>query len=263
MNEIEQAITFRAKLRNGECRLGAQISLSDPAIVEILGRAGFDWMVVDTEHAAQNIETVKQMLRTAMATSAVLLVRLLRLDPDEIRRYLDIGSPGVLCPFINNGSEAARLVEYCRYPPIGIRGWGARRVAVCGFDADEYLTTANNAVLCIPIIESAAAIEQIDDIVSVDGIDAVTVGPMDLSMSLGCFRQFDDPLYVAAVETVRSACKRHGKVLGTGCYSVEHAKECARRGDGLLLIAGDQEYLASESRRCIGEMRTVLMTKTV
>lgn len=262
INEIEKAIHLKAKLRSGDCCIGAQIALSDPAIAEIFGRAGFDWMVVDTEHAANSIETVKVMLQAAAATPAVLLARPLRLDPDEIRRFLDIGSPGVLCPFINSGSEATRLVEACRYPPFGIRGWSPRRASVYGFDADEYLEKASDAMLCVPIIESVQAVERIDEIVSVDGIDAVTVGPMDLSMSLGCFKNFQDEIYINAVEAVRTACRRHGKAMGTGCYSLEHARACASQGDGLLLIAGDDGYLASESRRCIAELRTAIFAET-
>jgi 2-keto-3-deoxy-L-rhamnonate aldolase RhmA len=262
INEIEKAIRFKAKLRGGECCIGAQIGLTDPAVAEIFGRAGFDWMVVDTEHAPNTIETVRRMLQAAAATPAVLLARPRELDLDEIRRFLDIGSPGVLCPFINNGAEATRLVEFCRYPPAGVRGWGPRRAVMYGFDADEYLAKANDAMLCIPIIESPDAVEHIDEIVSVEGIEAISVGPMDLSMSLGCFKKFDHPLFTSAFETVRAACKRHGKVMGTGCYSLEHAKACASQGDGLLLVAGDDGYLASESRRCLGEVRASVPGKT-
>jgi 2-keto-3-deoxy-L-rhamnonate aldolase RhmA len=263
INELEKASRLKQKLRAGQCCLGAQIALCDPVVAEIFGRAGFDWMVVDTEHAAHNIETVKWMLQAAAATPAVLLARPLKLDADEIRRYLDMGSPGVLCPFVNTGSEATRLVEACRYPPAGIRGWGPRRASVHGFDSDEYLAKAADAMLCIPIIESAQAVERIDEIVRVEGIDAVSVGPMDLSMSLGCFRNFEASIYTSAVDTVRAACKRHGKAMGTGCYSLEHAKACARQGDALLLVAGDDGYLASESRRCIEEMRSVARKEMV
>ena len=124
-----------------------------------------------------------------------------------------------------------------------------------GFDADEYLAQANEAILCIPIIESREAVEQIGEIVSVDGIDGIVIGPMDLSMSLECFKRFSEPVYLEAVDKARKACRKYGKAMGTGCYSLEHAQHCAGLGDTLLLVAGDDTLLASESRRTIGELR--------
>lgn len=254
ITELEKAKKLKAKLQAGQPCLGAQISLSDPAVAEIFGRAGFDWLVIDSEHAAHNGPTVRAMLQAAAHTPAVAVARPLRLDPDQIRHYLDLGSPGILCPFINTGDEARQLVSACRYPPAGIRGYGPRRAAVYSFDVDEYMQIANDCMVCIPIIESIQAVENIDSIVAIYGIDGISIGPMDLSMSMGIFRQFDHPDYLAAVDRVRQACKKFGKAMGTGCYSLEHAKQCRDLGDTLLLVAGDDGYLASESRRCIQEL---------
>jgi 2-keto-3-deoxy-L-rhamnonate aldolase RhmA len=255
IRELEKARRFKQALREGRPCLGAQIALSDPVVAEIFGRAGFDWLVLDTEHAAQTMLTARAMLQACVASEAVLLVRPLRLDRDEIRRFLDLGSPGVLCPFINNGEEAKLLVDACRYPPAGIRGWAPRRAGVYGFDAAEYTASANDAMICIPIIESREAVDRIDEIVSVDGIDGVTIGPMDLSMSLGCFQQFNHPDYIKAVSKVRNACDRHRKAMGTGCYSSEHAQQCIADGDTLLLVAGDDLFLAREAQRQISLLR--------
>ena len=197
---------------------------------------------------------VKAMLQAAAHTEAVLLARPLRFDADEIRRLLDLGSSGVLCPFISSGDEASRLVQACRYPPDGIRGYGPRRAGMYGMDAEEYFQTANQAMIVTGIIESAQAVENIDDIVRVEGFDGVVIGPMDLSISLGCFRQFEHPLYLQAVETVRKACRRHGKAMGHGCQGLEHAKQCAALGDTLLLVAGDDAFLASEAQRFLKEL---------
>lgn len=263
VRELEKARLFKKKLKQNELCLGAQIALSDPVVPEIFGRAGFDWLILDTEHSAQSPLTVKAMLQAATATDAVALARPLRLDPDEIRRFLDLGSPGVFCPFINSKADALLLVSACRYPPAGIRGWGPRRAAGYGFDTVEYMATANDSMICIPIIESREAVEHIDEIVSVDGIDGISIGPMDLSISLGCFQQFTNATYVDAVEKVRAACKRHSKAMGTGCYSEEHARACIEAGDSLLLVAGDDLFLASEAKRHVeglrpaGERRTV------
>jgi len=261
INEIDKAIRFKTKLRSGECCIGAQLGLTDPAVVEIFGRAGYDWISIDIEHAPITIDMLKLMLQAAVGTPTVVLARPQKLDFDEIGRYLDIGSPGVMCPFINTGEQAARLVEMCLYPPAGRRGWGPRRAINYGIDGEEYLAKANSAMLCLPIIETPEAVERIDDIAKVEGIDGVVMGPNDLSMSLGCFKKFDDPRFTSAYDTVRAACKRHGKVMGTGCPTLDLARECARQGDGLLLAASDDAYLATEARRCLGEVRAAVPTR--
>jgi 2-keto-3-deoxy-L-rhamnonate aldolase RhmA len=255
IRELEKARRFKSRLRGGEACIGAQLALSDPAVAEIFGRAGYDWLVVDSEHAANNNLTVRNMLQAAAHTSAVLLARPLRLDVDEIRHYLDLGSPGVLCPFINTGEEARRLVQACRYPPAGIRGYGPRRAGVYGFDADEYFDRANDDVICIPIIESKAGVQNIEAIVSVDGIDGIVIGPMDLSISLGIFKQFEHPAYLNAVEQVKAACQKHKKAMGTACSSYEHALHCMAQGYSLLLVGGDDQFMVAEARRWIESLR--------
>jgi 4-hydroxy-2-oxoheptanedioate aldolase len=255
IRELEKARKFKSKVAAGQSCYGAQIALSDPAIVEIFGRAGFDWLVIDTEHAANNTITVRAMLQAGAHTEAVILARPLRLDQDEVRRFLDLGAHGILCPFINTGEEARRLVEACRYPPAGIRGYGPRRAGVYGFDADEYFREANSALSCLPIIESQEAVDRIEEIVRVDGIDGVVIGPLDLSISLGVYKQFEHATYLEAIDRVRKGCQKFGKAMGHGCYSIEHAKSCTAQRDALLLIGGDDAYLASESRRWMQAVR--------
>jgi 2-keto-3-deoxy-L-rhamnonate aldolase RhmA len=255
ISDLEKAKRLQLRLQRGELCLGAQIVLSDPAVAEILGRVGYDWLIIDTEHTANDATIVRSMLRAAGRTDAVVLARPLRLDPDEIRRLLDVGSPGVLCPFINTGEEAIRLVQACRYPPLGIRGYGPRRADTYGLDADQYFDHANEAMLCIPIIESQASVENIEDIVRVDGIDAVCIGPMDLSVSLGIPKEYEHLKYKTAYETVRQACRKYKKAMGTACFGLDHAKRCAAEGDTFLLLGGDTSSLVAESRRLIEGMR--------
>jgi 4-hydroxy-2-oxoheptanedioate aldolase len=255
IRELEKARAFKEKLVAGEFVLGAQIGFDDTSMVEILARAGFDWLVIDTEHATHDLANVKAMLQAAVHGDAVALVRPLRLDADEIRRYLDMGSPGVLWPFVETGEQAAALVSACRYPPAGIRGYGPRRASVYGFDADEYFVIANDAMICIPIIETVAAIENIDDIVAVDGITGVMIGPMDLSIALGVFTQFESKPYVNAVQRVREACERHGKAMGTGCYSPEHAVACRDLGDQILLAGTDEAMMKQAATAIVANLR--------
>jgi 2-keto-3-deoxy-L-rhamnonate aldolase RhmA len=255
IRELAKALRFKDKVKSGKACLGAQIAMTDPAIVEILARAGYDWLIIDTEHSIHDTASMRAMLQAATHTESIVVARPLRLDSDEIRRFLDLGAQGILCPFINTGEEAQRFVEACRYPPAGIRGFGPRRAGVYGFDADEYFKTANQALVCIPIIESQAGVENIEAIVAVDGIDGVTIGPMDLSISLGAYKQFDHPKYLSAIQQVTKACHKFGKAMGTGCYSLDHAKKCVEAHDVLLIAGGDDTFLASESRRWLEALR--------
>ena len=252
--ELEKARSLREKLQEGRVVLGAQIALHDATVVEIFGRAGFDWLVVDTEHSAHSVQTIKTMLQTAVPTNAVLLVRALRLDRTEIQRYLDLGSPGILCPFIEDAEGARQLVAACRYPPDGVRGYGPRRAGGYGFDADSYFRDANQSMLCIPIIESLSGVDNIDDILAVDGIDGVVIGPADLSIDLGVSLQYESDRYLETVDRVRQACLRQGKAMGTGCYSLEHALECKSNGDALLLVAGDDGALRESAAATIAAL---------
>ncbi len=253
--ELEKARKLKEKLKAGEVCFGVQLGLSDPGVVEIFGNAGYDWLLVDTEHSATSLPQTRAMLQTGVYTNAVVLTRPLVFNPDEIRRFLDNGSPGLVCPFINNGEEARRLVEACRYPPQGIRGHGPRRAGLYFNDADEYFRSANDAILISPIIESQEAIDNIDDIMSVDGIDAPVVGPNDLSISLGIFQEFDHPRYQAAIEQVREACRKYGKAMGGSCLNLEHAAECIAKGDQFLLVTGDDLALAAEARRVLERLK--------
>ena len=253
--ELDKARLIKDRLREGGLVLAAQIELHDPAVVEILATTGFDLLVVDTEHSPHSPENVQAMLQAGVAGEAVVLARPMRLDTELIRLYLDLGSPGVLCPFIETAEQAALLVSACRYPPAGIRGYGPRRAGLYGTAAADYFDTANDAVLCVPIIESKTAVENIDAIVAVDGIDAVCIGPVDLSISLGVFNEYESDPYLEAFAAVKEACARHGKAMGTGAYSLDHARACRDAGVQLLLTLVDDQALRAGALATVEALR--------
>lgn len=243
LRELEKARLLKSRLKAGELIVGAQLSLEDSAVVEIFGAAGYDYVLIDAEHGSATAPIVKSMLQAGRHTDTVVLARVLRLDPELIRLYLDLGSPGVACPFIETAAQAQHLVDACRYPPLGIRGYGPRRAGNYGFDADDYFAQANDSMVCIAMIESELAIENASEITAVEGLDGVLIGPMDLSINLGVFEDFESDRYLEAVETVRAACRANGTAMGTGCYSIEHAITCRDTGDSLLLALGDEVAL--------------------
>ena len=246
---------LRELLDSGKVAVGTQARFGSPAIVELLGAAGFDWVLIDTEHAPQTEVTVQAQLQAIDCTGATPVVRPLRNDPDLIRSYLDMGAMGIVVPFVNTAEEARMGARACRYPPDGTRGWGPARAAKYGLEAQEYTDAINDTVAFIPIIETAAAVDNIDEIMAVDGVDACTVGPADLSISLGVPFEFDSAPMQEAVQKVLAACERANKVPGVGVWGsyLDPASVTAHveAGFRLILLGGDEPFLAGTCRQVL------------
>lgn len=223
--------------------------------MEIYGRAGFDWASVDTEHTAQTLVTVQNMIQAAHGWDIVPFVRPLILDHDEIRRILDLGPGGLLCPFIETAEQARRLVDACRYSPRGKRGWNPLRASNFHIDDDDYLENFEESFIILIIIESRTGAENAQEIMAVDGIDGVTVGGMDLSLDLGVFRQWDAPVYKEAVAKIRAGAQAAGKAFGTGAYDMETARRSIANRETLLLSLGDVNVLAQGVMKLVADLR--------
>ncbi len=252
--ELEKARNLRSRLEAGHSCVGAQASLIDPTVMEIFGAAGFDWIAIDTEHGAHSPVSVRAMLQAAAHTGAVAIVRVLRLDGRDIGRMLDLGAGGILCPFIDTEENARALVAATRYPPEGTRSYGPRRAAGFGLEQTDYAALVREALICLAMIESTEAVANIAQIIAVDGITGVVIGPLDLSIDLGVPGEFSAAPYVAAIAKVREACRERGTPMGIGCASLEQAKEVVQPGDQLLLVGGDDLAIASEARRTVAAL---------
>src|SRR5262249_31866951 len=239
---------------HGGSLLAPQAALLDPAVMEISGAAGCDFAAIDPEHASHSPVSVRAMLQAAAGTAAVAIVRLLRLNAAEIGRLLDIGASGVLCPFVNTAGEAAELVAACRYPPLGSRSWGPRRAAGYGLENGDYGRLAES-IICLAMIETAEAVENIEEIAAVEGLTGVMVGPIDLSIRLGAPQAYQSEQYVEAVAQVREACKSASLPMGVGAASLEQAEQFFERDDQLLLVGGDDLAVAAAAREIVAELR--------
>lgn len=204
---------LKQKVKAGESVIGTFVEIGHPDITEWLSRMGFDWILLDAEHGPLSFETMQAMMQSMQGTGCVPIVRPQWNDPVQIKRVLDIGAWGVLVPWVNTRQEAEAVVRACKYPPEGLRGYGPRRVAMLD---PEYYSTANDQLLISVQIETQTALDNLDDILSVDGIDACYVGPYDLSCSLGFGipPKWDEPKYLAAFDRVLSAARRHHKAAG-------------------------------------------------
>ena len=249
---------LKQKIKDGKVVLGAQLRFGSPAIAELFGYAGFDYIVLDCEHAPQTPEGIQAQIQAINCTGATPIVRVPKNDPDTMRVYLDMGASGILAPFVNTADEARAGAQALRYPPAGTRGFGPSRAAKYGLDS-EYLKTADDNMLYLPIIEDIKAIENIDEIFAVDGMDVPVIGACDLAMSMGLSTQVEHPEVEAAVEKVVSAAKRAGKpacscVYGGDLFEPDVYKKRIDQGFQVLLIGGDEWMMGDACKKIISCM---------
>ena len=230
----------KAKLRAGGTSIGAWVTIGHPDVAEMMSMLGFEWIIFDTEHSPLNVETLQGMLQAMSYTEKCIpIIRVAWNDMVLIKRALDIGAYGIVIPWVNSKEEAINAVRYCRYPPRGVRGYGPRRAAL---HDPEYVKTADEQILIIVQVETRKAIENLDEILSVEGIDVAFVGPWDLSMSLGVFGQFDSRRFREALDRVLDACERHGVTPGIVCTH-KSVGEALRRGFRFCTIGSDVSFL--------------------
>ncbi|MDG2240275.1 MAG: aldolase/citrate lyase family protein [Longimicrobiales bacterium] len=214
MNDMKLARDVKDRLARGEASIGSWMSMAHVSIAEIVARAGYDWVVVETEHTAIDVSEVLPLLIAIERHGAVPMVRLAWNDPIQAKAVLDSGAAGVLVPMVNTCAEAEAAVRAVRFPPIGTRGVGLARAQGYGLDFAEYVERANDDVLLMIQIEHKDAVENIDEILEVEGIDGTFIGPYDMSMSMGIPGQLDDPRIAEAMDTVLKATRAKGLIAG-------------------------------------------------
>lgn len=234
--------SFRDRLHGGEILVGTMVTVPAPSVAEVLAGAGFDWLFIDGEHGPFGVRDLESMLQT-VGDRVACVVRVPSCAEIPIKQALDLGAEGIIVPQVNTAAQAADVVKFSRYAPLGARGIGLARAHGYGRSFNEYLATANETVTVIVQAEHIEAVRNIDEIIAVAGIDAVLVGPYDLSASLGKPGQFDDPDVVAAIERVTQACQRVGMPLGYFGVSAEAVVPFANRGYTLLVAGVDTVLL--------------------
>lgn len=230
------------------------VTLGDPAAAEILAAIGCDWLFIDGEHGPFDTQELLAVLRAVRGPTACV-VRTPAADEAAIKRVLDIGAEGVIVPMVNSPQQAADVVRWARYAPQGSRGVGLARAHGYGLSFREYVESANERVAVIVQAEHRAAVDCIEQIVQVEGIDAVQLGPYDLAASMGKMGRVDDPDVVAAIDHVIRTCQGAGIPVGWFAVSAEAARPYIDRGCTLITAGVDTLLLAGAARQTLGALR--------
>ncbi len=210
---------LRNRLAEGEAVVGSWLALSDCGVAEIMSRAGFDFLVIDLEHSPTSVESAAAMIRVIDLAGCSPLVRLPEFSPTLAKQVLDAGAHGIIVPDVDSAALAHAVVRSTRYPPSGDRGVGLHRAQGYGTTFQKYFEAADDSLLVVVQIESAAGVTHIGEIASIDGIDAVMIGPYDLSVDLGMPGDFKSGTFTKAVRQVIDGARAEG--VATGIHVVE------------------------------------------
>lgn len=238
----------------GEVTLGAWCMMPGALGVETVGRLGFDWVLVDMQHGCMDYTGALDMIRAADLAGVPAIVRVPWNEPGIIGRMLDAGALGILVPMIQTADDARRTVDACLYPPLGRRSFGPIRVGTR--DGGGYFATANSRVAVIPMIETAEALANVEEIVAVPGVDAVFLGPFDLSVALGLPPGDNDgkPEFDAAIARVLDATRKAGKVAAVLSNAIV-APRRVEQGFRMVSVTTDSVALAMSSAASLAAVR--------
>jgi 2-keto-3-deoxy-L-rhamnonate aldolase RhmA len=256
--------SLKERLHAGEHLIGAWITLTDACVTEMLCGSGFDFLIIESEHTPQSIETVQRHIMATKSSSTAPMVRVSANDPVLIKPVLDAGAVGVLVPQVSSAEDARRAVAACLYPPVGIRGFGAGRPTDYGRDIVGYIERANREMVVWAQIEHIDAVNNLDEILAVPGLDAVCTGQFDLAASMGLLGEVGHPRVLEAIERI-IARARHahvpvGHMLGTDPRT---AYDWIRRGAQFVSVGQDSAFMLQGADRTVAELGRMLQEACV
>lgn len=216
-----KAKNLKKRIKNNQLTIGTWLTIGHTSVVEVLTQANFDWIAIDVEHNLISLDTLRHLIIAGQANNTAMLVRVSKNDEVSIKYALDAGADGIIVPMINSKKDAEKLVSYAYYPPKGKRGVGLSRAQGYGNNFNEYIEWVENEQTVIGQIEHIEAINDLESITNVDGIDALMIGPYDLSASMGCPGQFDRPEVKKAIKKFNDVCKRNCMASGLHIVPVE------------------------------------------
>jgi 4-hydroxy-2-oxoheptanedioate aldolase len=248
---------LRTLWKSGGAAVNGWLAIPNGFSAETMAHQGWDSLTIDLQHGVVDYSTMVPMLQAISTTPTVPLVRVPWLDPAMLMKTLDAGAYGVICPMVNTRDDAQKLVAYTHYAPRGTRSYGPIRALLYG--GADYAQHADEAIVVFAMIETAQAVDNLDAILSVEGLDAVYIGPSDLSISLGCKPGFDDlePKAAQAVEHILARARAHGVVAAIHNGAPEAALARIAKGFQLVTIGSDARLLAAGSQQILAKMRAL------
>lgn len=252
--------SIKEKLKNRKLTIGSWITLGHTSVAEIMLRAGFDWLTIDMEHSAITLSEAQQLIQVIDLGGCTPLVRVGENSPSLIKRVMDAGAHGVIVPMVNSREEAAAAVAAVKYPPLGTRGVGLGRAQGYGVDFEEYKEWMAKESVVIVQVEHIRAVEHLDEILSVDGVDGFLVGPYDLSGSLGIPGELEHPEMKRALERVQEIALRKKMSAGFHVITPDPRLIAAKVKEGFNFIAFslDTLFLAGACRSGVKTARELL-----
>ncbi|HLN04463.1 MAG TPA: aldolase/citrate lyase family protein [Bryobacteraceae bacterium] len=271
MTKLAVPITFRGQRRqtrmvnnlkalveSGQPAIGSWIGFTDPYSVEAMADMGFDWLLIDTEHFPISRESLRTILVAMKGSQSVPVVRLPSNSPDHFQTALDLGAQGVVVPMVSTREDAAQAVTFCRYPPLGTRGFSPTRASRYFQDAEQYAATANGEISLIVQIETPQAVANIDAILATSGIDGIFIGPSDLASFMNLRTRTNHPEVERVVgQLIDSACA-HSMPFGLPTWTPDECLSYVKRGARLLTLGSDLHFLANSGRSGLAGIRQLL-----
>lgn len=244
--------------REGRCVTMGWLSVSHGFTAEVMARQGFDTLCVDMQHGTTDMSDLWPMLQAISQTDTVPVVRVAWNDPAAIMKALDLGAYGILVPLINTAADAAKAVAACRYPPVGMRSSGPVRAVHYG--GADYVAKANDEIVVMGMIETKEGLANLDAICATPGLDAVYIGPSDLSFALGIPPGPDkaDPAHMAACDKIRETAHKHGIKACMHCASAAFAAGAVKRGFDLIMLTSDLASMVAGVRRQLDEFKALV-----
>ena len=240
--------------RSGQPSFGAWVTLTDPAVTVVMCNAGYEWLMIDAEHPPLNAETLRNLILIMRCKGVVPLVRVRANDEAIIKQVLDMGAEGIAVPMIRTVEDAHRAVMACRYPPVGTRGCGPRDASDFYQNIEHYRSTIDERVLVILWIEHADAVAHLEDILEVPGVDALVIGPVDLSHSLGLPWQISHPKVQEAIDTTIARARAADIPVGISVIA-EDFESWRARGINIMFLGSDYEFILQAGNGILNRLR--------
>jgi 2-keto-3-deoxy-L-rhamnonate aldolase RhmA len=262
--ERSPVFKLKEKLQNGDLAVGTMVSeLRNPNIVYLLALCGYDYFIIDNEHGAYSPETVSDLISAARGADIAPVVRIPEIRRETILKPLDSGAAGLLVPQVNTAEQAREIIVHAKYPPQGNRGVALRRAhsRYQRVNPSEYLKKANEETFIAVQAETPESIDNLEAIASVPGIDAVFVGPFDLSVALGIPGQVNHPREVENIDRILEVCSRHNLFTGIQLFEASEIKRWVEKGMRFVSYSSDVGLLADAAGSALAEIRTAIKKK--